>query len=641
MRHNVLATIIAGVLLSSLAFGYSGGAGTSGDPYQIASVLDWQTLMATPADWSSCFILTAEIDMAGQTVTPVGNGSTQFTGVFDGNGHIISNLTYTESTQEYVGLFGYVGSAGQIRNLGVEEANIQGRYYVGGLVGFDAGTITTCYATGTVSGSNIVGGLVGGNSGSITTCYATGTVSGSDYYIGGLVGNNYEGTITDCYATGNVTVTGTGMFVGGLVGENDGTLTNCYATGSVSGGYYVGGLVGYNNRGTITECYATGAVSGNYYYIGGLCGRNDDGTITDSYWDTESSGQAASAGGWGLTSVQMKQAASFAGWNDGAWTIEEGVDTPRLIWENRVGSVITTDYAVRTYAGSGTANDPYRIVNGADLVCLGRRTPDWSSQFVLMGDIDLSELNFTHTVIAGGGGIFTGVFDGDGHVITNLSINGSGQDYIGLFGQIDSGGQVKNIGLAGVNIVGGGGYVGGLVGRNSGTITTCYATGTISGGGDVGGLVGNNSGTLISCYATGSVSGGYYVGGLVGRNSGTITTCYATGTVGGGGYVGGLVGNNSEGTITECYATGAVSGTNYIGGLVGDNIGGTITDCYATGNVSGSGYVGVGGLLGQNYEGTITTCYATGNVSGSNEVGGLVGVNYYDGTITTCYEAVS
>ena len=199
-------------------------------------------------------------------------------------------------------------------------------------------------------------------------------------------------------------------------------------------------------------------------------------------------------------------------------------------------------------------------------------------------------------------GQFTGIFDGNSHTINKLYSRSSGN--VGLFRELSSGGIIRNVGVTEAGVYGGYGntdYVGGLVGRNGGTITASYATGSADGGGGntdyVGGLVGRNTGTITASYATGSADGGdgntNYVGGLVGRNGGTITASYATGSADGGGgntdYVGGLVGRNG-GTITASYATGSADGrggnTNYVGGLVGRN-GGTITASYAFGAATG------------------------------------------------------
>jgi len=550
------AAAIAGMVLAMGTYvhggTYSGGSGAPGNPYQISTIADWQELIATPSDWNRRFILTADLNFGGIPLTPVAPDTnpsasffqgTPFTGVFDGNGHVLSHAVIHQPTGDYVGLFGYLGSGGEIRNLGVENVDIAGHNYVGILCGWN-------YFGTTISRSRV-----------------SGTVSGN-WYVGNLSGYNV-GAVIRSFATG--TVTGIGSTIGGLCGYNDGTISQSYATGAVTGNSYVGGLCGISN-GTISQSYAIGAVTGSDY-AGGLCGFLNGGLITDSYWDIDNANQTISAGGWGLSAVQMKQAASFFGWNDGTWTINEETDTPHLAWENRLGGVITTDWPTPTYVGSGTAQDPYQLTNATDLLCLGRRTPDWSSHFVLMGNIDLAGVSFTQAVIASGGGVFTGTFDGNGNTITNLTINGFGQDYLGLFSRIESGGQVQNINLVNVTLVGRN-QIGGLCGSNgSGTIRQCSSAGTVSGGGsygNVGGLCGYNTGTILLSTSTAAATGYWHIGGLCGINLGTINQSYSVSTVTGYQYVGGLCGNNDFGNIDQTYAAGAVTGNGGItGGLCG------------------------------------------------------------------------
>jgi hypothetical protein len=267
----IILLLISFYLFSFPAYAkYSGGTGEPNTPYQISTVADWQTLMNTSADWKKSFIMTADIDMNDVSLIPVGTFySKAFMGVFDGNDHIIRNADINMPTSMNVGLFGYIGTSGQIRNLGAINVTITGSQYVGGLVGENYGSVTQCYSTGTVSGSWYVGGLVGYNDGdTMTQCYSTSTVNGSQYYVGGLVGSNYYGIITQCFSTG--TFSG-GWYVGGLVGENYGTVTQCYSTGVVDGNNFVGGLVGINLYGTVTQCYSIGEVDGNDY-VGGLVG---------------------------------------------------------------------------------------------------------------------------------------------------------------------------------------------------------------------------------------------------------------------------------------------------------------------------------------------------------------------------------
>jgi hypothetical protein len=312
------------VLMSSISFGYSGGSGTAGDPYQIADANDLFPLAYDTGNYNKCFILTADINLTGPTfiralIAPDTNSSTSgfqgttFTGVFDGNGHAISNLTITGSGKDYVGLFGCVSNNGQVKNLGIVNANIQGRNCVGGLVGKNSffGSLIDCYATGSVNGSSNIGGLVGINEATITSCYATSNVTSSGNYVGGLVGYNGSGS----------------------------TITSCYATGSVSGSTSVGGLGGYN-FGLIAACYATGSVSGTSD-VGGLVGYSP-GNVAGSFWDTNTSGRTTSYGGTGKTTAEMQTLSTFtsAEWDfsttDGDpadWKMPQS-GYPRLAWEN-------------------------------------------------------------------------------------------------------------------------------------------------------------------------------------------------------------------------------------------------------------------------------------------------------------------
>jgi prepilin-type N-terminal cleavage/methylation domain-containing protein len=281
--------------------------------------------------------------------------------------------------------------------------------------------------------------------------------------------------------------------------------------------------------------------------------------------------------------------------------------------------------------------------------------------YIVMKDLDLSGYSNWNPIGNYGADSeskFTGTFNGNNYVISNLKISRPDTNHQGLFGRAD-GGKIENLGLENVDITGryriGGlvGYnnngtltncyatgnitgdsnTGGLVGQNNGTITDCYATGKVTGDYGTGGLVGESDGTITDCYATGSVSGNNdRIGGLVGRNYGALTNCYATGEVTGGSNTGGLVGQNHS-TITDCYATGMVIGGSNTGGLVGYN-NGAIENCYTTGKVSSSGNC-IGGLVGQNY-GSITNCYATGEVTGNNNTGGLVGYAH-SSSITNCY----
>ena len=237
----------------------------------------------------------------------------KFNAVFEGNGHQISNLFIDRENS--IGLFGSIGEDAYIRNLGLIDIQVRGRYDIGGLIGENAGGIVSnSYAEGDIEGAeNRIGGLIGSNrrGSTVFNNYAKVSVSGNDS-VGGLVGYNYfNGTISNSYAESKVSGDGA---IGGLVGDNRGTIINSYATGNVTGNSRIGGLVGGNinigtsyprYRGGIGNSYAIGRVSGEEY-AGGLVGHNlSNEGVNNSHWNTESSRQLISDGGTGLTKLLM------------------------------------------------------------------------------------------------------------------------------------------------------------------------------------------------------------------------------------------------------------------------------------------------------------------------------------------------
>ncbi len=164
--------------------------------------------------------------------TPIGKSGAPFFGAFDGQGHIISGI-YISNSSDYQGLFGYV-DGGTIQNVTVADSYIKGDQYVGGIVGYNDSDskVSNCSYSGTVTG---------------TGAYA---------YVGGIVGaNNSGGTVSNCSNSGKVTGTSSNAYVGGIVGNNYGTVSNCSNCGDVSGGN-MGGIVRYNGFGSeVSNCY--------------------------------------------------------------------------------------------------------------------------------------------------------------------------------------------------------------------------------------------------------------------------------------------------------------------------------------------------------------------------------------------------
>ncbi len=580
------------------------GNGTQENPYRISTRND---LEAVNGNLTAYYILMNDIDLTdvvyqGTIIAPYTNTeSPQFTGSFDGSGFAIRNLTifgfYGENA---IGLFGVVGIDGVIKNLALENCDLSGKY--GGVLArsnygeitncsttgtltttgnaaglvvqngnfFGTGTITNCHAAVTIN-ANYVGGLVCYNHGKITDSHATGNINGSSFgYFGGLVGVNETGSIANSYATGNVNGHSN---IGGLVGfNNHGVIANCYATGTVNGKDGAGGLVGYNDSGEISNSYATGDVSG-YNHVGGFIGLNS-GTITNSYsigrvtgesdvgglagygtnypistisncfWDIETSGQTSSAGGIGKTTAQMKTQSTFTGWD----FVMESTNGSVNIWCMPQGDYPKLSRQFLSI-GDGSAKNPYQISTQTGIEVINS---NHFANYILTRDIDLTDAVYTQSVVSN----FSGVFDGNGHTIKNLTINANFTDNIGLFGSVEAGGEVKNVGLINCTITNGSSSVGGLAAENYGTISGSCVSGFISGAwGCVGALAGYNMGTVVDSWTAADVVGDWsYVGGLAGYNGGTIASSYAVSPVSGyWSHLGGIAGYGNSGDVTACF----------------------------------------------------------------------------------------
>jgi hypothetical protein len=335
-----------------------------------------------------------------------------------------------------------------------------------------------------------------------------------EYYVGlfGALGDYYGvgGVIRDMGVV-SVTVIGN-RCVSGLVGGNwYGTVSNSYSTGNVTGNKYVGGLVGQNS-GTVSRSYCTGSVSGNVS-VGGLVGANWDGTVSNSYYNYDE----VLINGENIITSGALFGEDFEQWlaNGKFLDVNE-----RLSQENG-----------------------YYVVNNVsdfkELLAFGQNA---TLKFRLANDLDLAtEPNFYIPY-------FAGEFDGNGHIISNVSFNFDFVSNVGLFGYIGSGGRVTKVGVENVNITNASWWVGGLAGFSAGAVS--------------------------NSHSSGSVTGNMYVGGLMGANwDVTMSNSYSTSSVTGNEGVGGLVGANWDGIVSNSYSTGKVTGNSYVGGLVGQDMG--------------------------------------------------------------------
>lgn len=660
-----LASVVG--LMAQTATAPAVGDGTSGNPYQIATLnnLYWLSDAANIAEWGNgkYFIQTADIDASttstwdgGKGFLPIGNVDNNFRGQYDGQDFTITNLTINRPLEDYVGLFG-VGSAsggtgGRIDNVGIIDANIIGKGFVGALIGKSSWIfeISNCYA------ANV-------------------TITGSEDYVGGLLGTNHSAFVNYCWTSG--TVSGRDR-VGGLAGfHRSKGIDNNYSSAVVNGSDNVGGLIGrIDAGGNITDCYSVGKVNGTSN-TGGLIGSTA-ASVTTSYYNSETSGQTGV--GTPKTSTELMQTATFVGWDFAStWTIVDTETTPYLtsipnaaialaadqiapadveytqtvkvasmgnatssleLTAGPTGMTLTagviswtptqagtetatikitgsngligsSSFSITTlpFNGEGTADSPFEIATLDHLKELSETSSYWDLHFIQTADIDASSTvdwddGDGFTPIGNSGTKFTGSYSGKGFTITGLTISrksASPNDYMGLFGYAN-GATIDSVGLLS-SYTSADRYTGALVGY-------CLAS------------------TVSNCYAYNVTSDvGYYSGGFIGygKNS-TISNCWVSGeSTSSARNHGGFIGyHTTGGTISNCYANVYMGGTQYgTGGFVGSNNGSapTITNCYSLGHIVKTGTSGVGGF-GTGADDAMFNCYYNSETSGKSDDSG-------------------
>lgn len=303
------------------------GDGTAAHPYGICTAAQLNNIGVDPLYLDKHFRLYAHVDLASYTANSfqlIGSLAAPFTGTFNGGRKIISNFTFNDNTQDYVGLFRRIGGTGLVKNLGMTSTSVVGQTFVGSLVGENTGIVSNCYAKGSATGVSRVGLLAGrfwetDATSKINNSYAEGTVTGSDF-IGGLVGW-IRGTMSTNYA--KVNVTATGDRIGGLVGTVDiGSIIDSYAEGNVIGRNYVGGLIGIidgyvsgshttTNINCTSYCggvigvttavakkistsYSVATIVSTGNYVGGLAGYTGTGYLVENSYATFTNSSATS-----------------------------------------------------------------------------------------------------------------------------------------------------------------------------------------------------------------------------------------------------------------------------------------------------------------------------------------------------------
>ena len=536
------------------------------------------------------------------------------------------------TTSEYAGGFVGLGYGGTIRNC-FALGNVSARGYSGGFVGrsvYGGNAYENCYAAGVVTVSGEQGnGFIGGNkpdsafqydqSKGVTNCYFNSAAASAAAY--GAVGKSLDEMKTDTFLT-DISGSDSGVWAreadknGGLpylrgvaVPE---TAVTAQITVKLAIASYDKNSYTFNRMGDVIT--VTMDSNGNTRLVDLMDEAQRQGLLTYSYATTSTfgrfihtiNGRAVDApDGWMFTvnDTLSNVSASLATVQNGDQVLWfEGTTENRFqgpSWEELTGTP-----AAISWVDIETMDDLLALAKATDAETLGKN-------YRLKADLNLKDTPFNG--IGSAGQPFTGMFDGQGHTISHVTVNAPEGENVGFFNAI-KGATIRDLKLVDVEITGKT-NVGGLVGNAqvqldsndlsknvANLIGGCSVSGTVTGTKNVGGLVGLNEGktdpqTLFSiasavdkCAASVTVNGKEMTGGLVGKNGGTITKSSSGGTVKGDTTTGGLVGDSS-GDIYDSHTSCTVAGRSHTGGFVGFSDG-AVKNCYSIGGVSGTDYTG-------------------------------------------------
>lgn len=536
------------------------------------------------------------------------------------------------TTSEYAGGFVGLGYGGTIKNC-FALGNVNARGYSGGFVGrsvYGGNTYENCYAAGVVTVSGEQGnGFIGGNkpdsafqydqSKGITNCYFNLASASAEAY--GATGKSLDemragsfltaisGSVSGVWGQAADKNSGLPYLLGVSVPE---TAVTAKITVKLAIASYDKNGYTFNRMGDVIT--VTMDSNGNTRLVDLMDEAQRQGLLTYSYASTSTFGrfihtinghEVDAPDGWmfAINDTLSNVSASLATVKNGDQVLWfEGTTENRFqgpSWEELTGTP-----AAISWVDIKTVDDLLKLANATDAETLGKN-------YRLKDDLDLTGTPFSG--IGSAANPFTGMFDGQGSTISNVTINAPDGVNVGFFNAI-KGATIRDLKLVNVQITGKE-NVGGLVGNAqvqldsndlsknvANLIGGCSVSGKVTGEKNVGGLVGLNGGetdqhTLFSIAsaidkstANVEVSGTEMTGGLVGRNNGTITKSSSGGTVKGTTTTGGLVGDSS-GDIYDSHTSCTVAGSSHTGGFVGSSDG-AVKDCYSIGDVSGTDYTG-------------------------------------------------
>lgn len=625
------------------------------------------------------------------TWAPIGNKAKCFSGKYDGNGFVISNIYFSEGDIEYCGLFGGIKNA-ELKNITIASGHISGYQYVGGICG---------YATG---------------SSQILCC------------------------------ANNASVYGTMERNGGIVGYIEGTtlVDNCINYGFVSAFNFSGGIVGFCNKTTtnVTNCINVGQVFSMRCTAGSLYGYNKDfgGQASNNYYDK----QVNHSEGWtsvtniieqdvdvvgkveGKSTVDMLGDGLKANLGDTYWEYTDGMyprlkgskdndaiilaATPIVLASNEDVDDVKSNFTISTsnnVVWTNSTDDNIVAISGNNVTIKGNgpvqllaKKGDYTKSFALrtnaentyptmtidsvedvIGLIVAMAYNIDYKGLANYNGFkgvnfvlnddislfgfydedndswigipvgyigmhnsFKGNFDGQNHTIENVYAEVNDAIVGGLFGCV-SYGTIKNVNISSGYVSTSTQHAGGLSGASfCENFINCNINCTVTAGNKnyAAGIVSYDKGwsTFTNCKNYGNVSSIQYVGGIIAKSDiGTvIENCENHGniTVGTNGKAGSMCGTANTGiSVSNSRNYGSIYGTTLIGGIIGQSVGSVLTNCENNGEIIGT-LTKVGGIIGESKTGHISNCINLSKVSGSStHTAGIIGESNTD-TIMYC-----
>lgn len=344
-----LKVVSAGIIESEFA-----GDDPDEPAEEIIEISDAAGLVAINENLSGSYRLTADIDLSSYTNwEAIGTSLEPFTGIFNGNGKTISNLTISDTTPgKKMGLFSYISGAtlydfnitgASITGLATDHVNSNGA----GIIGWSAtsSTLSNIHVDGEIITVGDCGGFLcdAGNC-TITGCSADVDITLGEYVTtcGVFMCALHGSTVERCYSLGGIvgdteTISSISAFIGA---SNDSSIINCCSTADVTGAYSLGGILQQGFNTTITNCYYGGTITYGYdYEIGGILGSDTGSncTITSSYCDTQISGVTAGAGGTDRETHRMIREEFYTDWDFAdVWSINEQTSYPYLTGQTPV-----------------------------------------------------------------------------------------------------------------------------------------------------------------------------------------------------------------------------------------------------------------------------------------------------------------